>query len=91
MRLLFYRYLFDQVNGALTVQTKIYEIPNEVLSIIFLLFEDKREVIVILLKFLVRKIYTELFESVPLFRGEPRGEEEKERKKKKMEVLQDRK
>lgn len=41
------------------------------------MFEDKREVIVILLKFLVRKIYTKLFESVPLFMESP----EKKRKK----------
>lgn len=51
-------YLFNEINGGLKVQTKIYEDPFNSLSLVFFLLENKHMVIEKLLQFLVREIDT---------------------------------
>lgn len=68
-------YLLDQIDCWLEVQTEVYERPLYAFALIFLLFEDEHVVIEKLLQTLVGMVYTELIETIVLYRAEDRSME----------------
>lgn len=57
------RYLFDEVDCGLQIESKIDELPLDAFALIFLLLQNKHGVVEELLKLLVCVVNAELFEA----------------------------